>query len=357
MMGASGESSREWFMRICIDEGGTFQVVIGRKYLYSVVVALVIPSCRENDLFYGFLRLRNGWNNPAIEVKGSQLDEHRIAQVIALLASYDVVLEFCAIDMAWHSDTGVTAFKLDQARKLLASLTPAHHATLVAELTELSKLLEALPNQLFVQMFVTIELILETIQAVTLYYCQRIPAELGRFDWLIDRKDEHLTSMEKLWSTLIAPIASNRGLEEPFITLKEGDYSHFERFRVKRDAVEMHEYVKWLDENIRVERGAGERRIFNVALLLKESLNFAESKDELGLQLADIVASACRRAFNGNLQQIGWEGLGQLLIKKNEKPPIIGLRTPGKTDYNFRLHEEAAEVWLTLDGSAKSMWN
>jgi hypothetical protein len=148
-------------MRICIDEGGTFQVPIGREYLYSVVVALVIPSCRENDLFYGFLRLRDEWNNPAIEVKGSQLDERRIAQVITLLASHDVVLEFCAIDMAWHSDTGVTEFKLDQARKLMASLTPAHHATLVVELTELSELLKGLPNQLFVQMFLTIDVILK----------------------------------------------------------------------------------------------------------------------------------------------------------------------------------------------------
>ena len=91
--------------------------------------------------------------------------------------------------------------------------------------------------------------------------------------------------------------------------------------------------------------------------ILQESFSFADSEQELGLQLADIAASACRRAFNGNLQRSGWEKLGQLLVKKNGTPPIIGMRTPKQAiGCDRKVHEEAAAVWLTLDSSAKSMW-
>jgi hypothetical protein len=111
-------------------------------------------------------------------------------------------------------------------------------------------------------MALTIELIFELIQIVTLYYSQRLPDELSHFDWLIDRKDQNLTLMEKRWTTLIVPIGHSRGREQPFITLKEGDYSHFDRFRLNTNNAdeEKAEHLKWLNDNIRLDRPPGQRR-------------------------------------------------------------------------------------------------
>ncbi len=103
---------------------------------------------------------------------------------INILNSNDVVLEFLAIDMAWHTNSGLTEFKHHQAHKLVESLTAEHQPTLVAEMKELSQLLDGTPNQLFVQAFLTMELVDRAVQTATLYYSQRIPEELGQFDWL-----------------------------------------------------------------------------------------------------------------------------------------------------------------------------
>jgi hypothetical protein len=163
--------------------------------------------------------------------------------------------------------------------------------------------------------------------------------------------------MEKLWTTLIIPVGIDHSLKEPLVTLKGGDYSHFERFRIGPDALEMADHVKWMNEQMTYPTPPGERRITNMKQILQESFRFADSEEELGLQLADIVASACRRVFNGNLQRSGWEKLGQLLIRKNGKPPIIGMRTPEQAAGCDRsVHAEAAAIWLALDSSARSMW-
>src|SRR5207245_143789 len=74
---------REQRMRIYMDGSGTFQVAQGRDRLFSVVVALVIPASGEADLFYRFLRLRDQWGISSVEIKGRELDETQISQVIA----------------------------------------------------------------------------------------------------------------------------------------------------------------------------------------------------------------------------------------------------------------------------------
>lgn len=75
-------------------------------------------------------------------------------------------------------------------------------------------------------------------QTSTLYYSQRIPEELGRFDWVVDRKDRTMTTMEWLWTTLIVPIGQTLAFKEPFITLKEGTYTYFDRFRLSTEAID-----------------------------------------------------------------------------------------------------------------------
>jgi Protein of unknown function (DUF3800) len=260
--------------------------------------------------------------------------------------------------MACHTESDLIEFKQLQARMIFESLTPKYEPMLVAEMKASSQVVKDIASRLFVQAYLTIELIDRVVQIATLYYSQRIPEELGRFDWVIDRKDRELTAMERLWTSLIIPIGQTRAFEKPFITLKEGNYSHFDRFRLGIDASDRSKDVQWLNENVVFPIRSGEvSRIIDMKKVLQESFRFADSKNDLGLQLADIVTSACRRAFNGNLQKCGWEELGRLLIKKDGKPPIIGLATPEQAvGRDRRLHEAPSKVWLTLDSASKSMW-
>jgi hypothetical protein len=101
---ASNQALNWSHMRIYIDEAGPFVVAPSAQPLFSLVLAVVVPSCVEQALFAEFSVLRDGWSNQRGEVKGSKLDESQAAQLIELASRYDVFVNFFAIDMARHDD-------------------------------------------------------------------------------------------------------------------------------------------------------------------------------------------------------------------------------------------------------------
>jgi len=114
-----------------------------------------------------------------------------------LVSRYDVFAKFFAVDMATHGDGVVSPFKARQADAVTAHLTPEHHPPIVAQLRGLADTIRRMPNQLFVQAFLVIELVLKVIEESTLYYVQRLPAELGSIEWIIDQKNRTITEMEE----------------------------------------------------------------------------------------------------------------------------------------------------------------
>jgi hypothetical protein len=112
-------------MNIYVDEAGLF-VPPKAGHRYSLVLALIVPTAREAELLYEFLRLRDEWPHKAVEIKGSKLDENQTAQVLRLLARYGVIAEYRVIDMALHSTAVVDEFKLRQASALTEHLSEEH---------------------------------------------------------------------------------------------------------------------------------------------------------------------------------------------------------------------------------------
>src|ERR1700751_2935104 len=121
-------------MRIFIDEAGPFVVPPSAQSLFSLVLALVIPSCVEGGLFAEFSQLRDGWSSQGGEVKGRKLDESQAAQLIDLVSRYGVFVNFFATDMARNDDAIVSAYKARQADAITAGLTPEHNAKMTAQL-------------------------------------------------------------------------------------------------------------------------------------------------------------------------------------------------------------------------------
>jgi hypothetical protein len=79
-------------------------------------------------------------------------------------------------------------------------------------------------------LIITIE---EVIRVVPNYYAQRVPAELGWFDWIVDPKDVRPTRYEEVWQQIVSPILQRPSLEEPAARIREWDYSAFNRFDMK----------------------------------------------------------------------------------------------------------------------------
>jgi hypothetical protein len=340
-------------MRIYIDEAGNFVVPADGKSLYSLVLALVIPDSVEKELFQAFLRLRDGWPNNAVEIKGSKLDESQAAQVIDLVSRYDVVVKFYAVDMAMHGEGVVGPFKARQADAITVHLTPEHHPPIVAQLQGLADAIRRMPNQLFVQAFLVIELVLNVIEESTLYYVQRLPEELGSIAWTIDQKNRTITEMEETWSTLILPMSEGHFAQHPLPTLKGADYTHFDaRYGIDPNDEEMKRHIEWTREAYGIrdrERPPG----LNAGLLLREQREFADSATSLGLQLADMLATILRRALNNRLQAAGWKDFGRLLIA-DPSTPIMQLGPPDGRGQRLS-GQQIEKVWTALKSGNKPM--
>ena len=333
-------------MHIFIDEAGTFisPAAMGPP-AYSLVLALVVPTSNHENLCYEFLRLRDTWSNNSVEIKGSKLDETQCSDVALLLAKHDALVEVQIIDMGLHDVQCIENFKEKQAQAVTANLTPRHQPTLVRQLAETADTFRGMANQLFVQAFLMMQLVIEVCEVGILYHVQRRPEELASFKWVIDQKDRTLTAMEKTWSTFILPAGEAQSGKKPAPRIIGCDYSHFTHYEIHESTAdaEWQKKISWMRANYKIEQAPGEFRASDWKKLVSEDRAFEDSKVSLGLQLADIAATSLRRALNGNLQKAGWEPFGRLLIHK---------RAP-----SFLMLGESSPRSSTLEPMAELVWN
>jgi hypothetical protein len=340
-------------MKIYIDEAGPFIPPKGKRR-YSAVLAIVVPEATEADLLYEFLRLRDSWPDKGVEIKGSTLNEGQTAQVLRLLAAYDVIAECHAIDMTLHPDKVIDDFKNGQAAALTQNLTPMHAPAVAQRAHDEAEAIRKLANPLFVQAFVTIELILDMLEVAINYFAQRRPAELRRFAWMIDRKDRAVTEMERLWSGLFLPFGEPRSAQRPFSMVEGFDYSHFARYKIDESTADerMKQHLRWMRETLPFSEAVpDELHCIDLKRIWEECV-FEDSRNSLGLQLADMAATTLCRALNGNLQRPGWEPLARLLIRK-KTAPFIQLGKAARQHPDLEPH--AARVWRILDAGSQAM--
>lgn len=297
-------------MYIYIDESGIFANPGKKDTAVSCVGALVIPEPFQKYIFKRFKNLKVSWGIGSGEPKGSKLDEKQVAYVISILRDYDVFVTACAIDIGRHSDEHIATHKKGQAANTTKNITPELHPDLVKQLEELGNRILQLSDPLYVQSCLLTALTEDVLNISTLYYCQRIPATLSNFRWVIDAKDKEVTDYEDLWSTTVMPMMQSSSLREPMACLQGGDYSWFDRkFDVTTPTSPDH-----LKPHIRDEIPTEPFFCCDVRKIMSEHLSFESSANNLGLQLVDVIVNAIRRAFRGNLQPDGWGDLGRLMV-------------------------------------------
>jgi hypothetical protein len=301
-------------MFIYIDESGTFAAPRSQKHSYTCAGALTISERRHSAVLKSFKTLKRGWGLKCLEVKGRDLNEPQIAQVIKMLVENNVKFHACATDMLLNSPQVVFSWKADLISRLSANLTDRHHPELVQQVTNTANAIRSMPDQLFLQLVVMIELVNSHLHDMMIHFAQQDPPELGKFRWIVDRKDKKITEYENTWRTLLPPcIKSRQSSDGPHNWIRfipGGNYGHFKRFCKRID--------KWPDHLPAQSPGLRERtgiEVMDINLVLHESFMFAGSTEKPGLQLADIITNALRRAMMGHLQHQGWSELGRLMFK------------------------------------------
>jgi uncharacterized protein DUF3800 len=336
-------------VHIYIDESGIFSNPANRQNVASCVAALVIPSSRKVQLLRDFENVSIGWPNENGEIKGRLLDEDHIGRVVALLQKYDVLLEITAIDLGVHTDQEITKFKTDIADIVSAWVGPQH--PLKTRTLEIAEAYRQTSNQLFVEFHLLLTLIPRLIQNAITYYARRTPKELKSFHWVIDAKDTAVTAFERAWSDLLFPSVAYQTQLKPWVEIEGGDYSYFEDLFHFDETV-----ISRLEQGSRLPR----EEIAPVALqkLLGKSFKFEDSKAKLGLQLADILANAMQRAFNGRLSEEGWKQVGSLMVTRDEQLIRFVLleARPGVEGAPRRIKSPFAHVIDKLSTVAKPMF-
>lgn len=301
-------------MFIYIDESGSFSHPQRDEHAYACAGALTLPERTHGKILKTFKTLCRRWGRTGEEVKGRELDEKQVRQVIEMLVACRAKFHACVTDMALTTKELLDIRKKVQAEHLLANITDQHHPNLVRQLRDLGERLREMPDQLFVQLCVMTQLINAHLHDAMIFFANDAPEELISFRWVVDRKNDKETSYEATWRTLLTPFIHGRQFSDHFedkiFFLKGGNYEYCARFFQRLD--------QWPDHLPEQKPGLREKtgiHVVDIRPILQESFSLRDSHSCLGLQLADVVTNALRRALIGNLQPEGWSDMGRLMIR------------------------------------------
>jgi hypothetical protein len=300
-------------VHICIDESGTFSIPRRRGPSISCVGALTIPDSTFGTVTDRFTELSASWPRDHGEIKGRLIrDPNNFYDYVGLLVAHGCFFDCVALDMGLVDASVVAAHRDAQASRLVAGLNENHRPALIYQMRGIANEMRAMPLQQYAQFVAQIDVVNSILSTKPLYYCQAAPAEIGNFHWRIDAKDSTRTRAEHIWRMLTPGLLESRSFREPSIALIGGDYSHFDRFRSRLSEEEMearrsYHRAQPMPDNVLGEGG------FDPGKILREDMEFADSRQRIELQMADVITSLAARALRGNVGRRAWWHLGQIM--------------------------------------------
>jgi hypothetical protein len=300
-------------MHIYIDESGIFRNPANKDNVACTIAALAVPTTKKKELFKQFKALTRNWTDKNGEVKGSKLDEPQIASVIALLRKFDVILELVVIDLGLHTEDEITKYKELQASNMIGDIPPDHNPDVLKRAQGIQSVFASMSNQLAIQANLMFLLIPRILFHMVLYYARRIPEELQWFYWMVDAKNESKNAYEDAWSSALYPVMAGQTAKNPVPFIEGGDYSYFDEFEQKDT-----EAIRRIEKEKGVERGS--LSAIRLGDIFEKHFEFQDSRWNVGLQMADVLANAAQRALNGKLQISGWGEIGRLMIQRKPNP-------------------------------------
>ena len=293
-------------MRIYIDEGGTFVPSTG----WGVVCSLTLPHREIGPTRREMDRLTKDWPRRDGELKGGLLKAAHLIALVELLFRHDALVHACAIDVAREDKEGLEHHKSKQCEGLTKHLTTEHHSELVNQVWQLRRLLERMPQQLYLQSTILSELIGWASEEILMYFAQRRPRELAEFEWTIDAKDpKRITTYEKWWHDTLGPLLESHSRRRPLRLFKDPDFDY--RFF---DRSFLTEKELWHPDGPRetVE-------CYDITKMVSKRIAFVDSRTETLIQAVDVYASFMRRLLAGEIagDDIS-RALGRLQIIRRE---------------------------------------
>ena len=297
-------------MYVFIDESGSF-VSAPNRDSWNVIVSYMMPEHDWGRIRQALLDLQKAAGDcRSREIKLRDVNETNYFDFLEQLCQLHGVLFAVATDAGLNSITQIEKHKNIQAAKIVRFVDRMRHESGRQALMNLSEQVRSLPPQLYVQLRCQVVLIDTIIRDGVLYVVQRFPNELGKFRWRIDQKNSTQTEYEKAFETLTPAWLQSSSLRKPMIILEEADYSAFNRFEYPEG-----EAPSYLKTSYGIDIGNSD--LLNIGQLIREDIEFVDSQQSQGVQIADLLAAGLRRTlrtqFNDN--QRAARLLGSLMLE------------------------------------------
>lgn len=312
------ESQHGESMRIFIDESGSF-VYADDHNAWSTVGAVVIldeaMGAAESALQQ--FKIENGCPSNEELKLGKVGDEMSYFRLLNQLAQLNCTLYGLATNAQLNTPEAARTHKTLSAQALVKHIDKMVHQSMKESIQGVSEQVLRLSDQLYIQFSCQIRLMhYVVLQAVT-YYVQFSPESLGSFVWRVDRKEPlGKTEFEDVFENLSPGYLQTLSLDDPMPRVEGFDYSHLAKY----DSAE----PKYLKEQYGIDVDLSD--VLDIGRLIRDDIQFVDSKSDFGVQIADLVTSGLRRClrkeFNDNLRAAAF--LGRLMVNRGRgQQPLL----------------------------------
>ncbi|NNA54771.1 DUF3800 domain-containing protein [Pseudomonas koreensis] len=339
-------------MHIFIDESGSF-VFTEDHNSWSAVGAVVIleeaMGAAENVLHQ--FKAENGVA-PDDELKfGKVNDELSYFRLLNRLAQLNCTLYSLATDAHLNTPEAVAAHKIKSAEKIVEHIDKMVHQTLRDDIQKISNQVLSLSDQLYIQFICQTKLMYHVVSQAMTYYVQTNPESLGSFVWRVDGKDpKKITDYENAFELLSPPYLQSMSIADPMPVIEGFDYSHMARYEFSEA-----ERPTYLRDHYGID--VKMTNALDIKKLIREDLQFINSKSHFGIQLADLLTGGIRRClrreFKDNLRAAAF--LGRLMVNRGRSQQPVLLLTLGEENSLDRPTTELINM-MTRQQRAMITW-
>ncbi|MCE1225033.1 MAG: DUF3800 domain-containing protein [Geobacteraceae bacterium] len=303
-------------MNIFIDESGSF-VSAPRRGTWNAVAAFV-SSEPDRKLKTVLNKLKRRCRDNFSEIKLKDIDESDYFQFLQEIAALEGALFCTATDAGCNDLDTLKRHQEQQAEAVLTHVDKMKYEGGREALQILSKQLANLSPQLYAQLYCQVHLINDTVSRMIPFFVQRNPRTLSMFRWRVDQKNTSKTELEEAFEKITPALLQTMSIDKPLIMIRGLDYSYMADFIFKDD-----ETPEYLSEvyGINVESS------INIQKIIRADMKFIDSKESVGIQVADLLASGIRRCLRGGFQKNDKAAslLGRLMVQAVQNRPPLNL--------------------------------
>lgn len=317
-------------MFIYIDESGSF-VSAPTMGSWNVVVAVAVPeaSRRAVEQTVRVLKVDTATNLSA-EVKINEVTEIQYLKFLAALSHTHILLFATATDAGANQPDRVIKHQAAQVEKILENLPVMKYEGGRQGVQQLATQVGSISPQLYIQLACQVDLLHAVVSRSINYFAQRVPATLSTFRWRIDQKNTSKTTYEKAFENIAPALLQTRSIREPSARVHGFDYRNFAPYEIAEG-----EMPGYLEE----QYGLKIEHAMNIQKIIRSDLKFEDSKNSIGIQVADLLSSGLRKCLRGQFEAnaVVATALGKLTLQNAYDAPPIHLvsfsEIEGEADY------------------------